>query len=212
MDFPILVVKLGGSLLDWPGLPAAIDAFLKAQARRRILIVVGGGAIVDAIRDLDRIHQLGQERSHALALRAMDLTARVAEGLLPGLTVVELPEELPPCWELGGIPVLAPRRLLDRDDHESASPLPHHWDVTSDSISARIADLLGAEELLLLKSTAAPAGLDLAGASSLGLVDPLFPLVAEPIPLVSLLNLRDPHARPTPLARSRPAVGPSSGH
>jgi len=49
------------------------------------------------------------------------------------------------------VPVLRPSRWL-RD----ADPLPHSWDVTSDSIAAWIAGQVGARQLILVK----PAGVD----------------------------------------------------
>src|SRR5690606_28099411 len=84
-------------------------------------------------------------------------------------------EDLAPAWRRRETPVFAPRRFLDAEDRAAADPLPHRWDVTSDSIAARLAVRLGAVRLVLLKSTAAPPGLDRPGAAALGLVDPPFP-------------------------------------
>jgi hypothetical protein len=44
------------------------------------------------------------------------------------------------------LPILAPYEWLRRVD-----PLPHSWDVTSDSIAAWVASAVGAKRLLLLK-------------------------------------------------------------
>jgi len=60
----------------------------------------------------------------------------------------------------GRIPVVAPYRWL-RD----ADPLPHTWNVTSDSISAWVASMLGATQLVLVKPP---------GATGEGAVDPYF--------------------------------------
>ena len=90
---PILVVKLGGSLLDWPEWPARLLAFLATRPGRRAVLVVGGGRFADALRELDRLHALGEERSHVLALHALDLTAEVAAALLPGAAVVRAVEK-----------------------------------------------------------------------------------------------------------------------
>ena len=49
-------------------------------------------------------------------------------------------------WTPGRVPVLAPSRWL-RD----ADPLPHSWDVTSDSLAAWIAGVVGARRLVLIK-------------------------------------------------------------
>ena len=51
------------------------------------------------------------------------------------------------------LPVLAPYRWL-RD----ADPLPHSWDVTSDSIAAWVAGAVGARRLVLVKPPGAAGG------------------------------------------------------
>ncbi len=192
-----VVVKVGGSLLSWPGLRDGLSADWQARRARRLVVIVGGGGAVDLVRDLDRIHGLGEERSHHLALRALDLTARLLAGLMPGLEVVERPDELASVWDAGRIPILSPRRFLEADD-DRPDPLPHTWDATTDSIAARVADHLGAVELVLLKSAPLPPGTDRASAARLGLVDPLFSFVARRLGCVTYRNLRDPSGVATP--------------
>ncbi len=72
--------------------------------------------------------------------------------------------------------------------------------MTSDTIAARVADRLGAVELVLLKSATLPPGTDRVAAARLGLVDPEFPRAAASILNVSYVNLRDPAAIPVALA------------
>jgi 5-(aminomethyl)-3-furanmethanol phosphate kinase len=176
----------------------------------RPLLIVGGGRAADVIRDLDRCHELGEEEAHALALRSLDLTAHVLAALLDaagregeragveadrfGFEVVEDRPSIESSWAAGRLPILAPRRFLDEDDRRSPDPLPHRWSVTTDSIAARVATLLGATELVLLKSAPLPPGTDRAGAAELGLVDPAFPGASRGLTRVVYLNLRDPSA------------------
>ena len=195
-----VVVKVGGSLLTWPGLRDGLTAYWQARRARRPVVIVGGGGAADLVRDLDRIHGLGEARSHHLALHALDLTARLLVGLVPGLEVVEHPDELASVWDAGRIPILSPRRFLE-DDADRPDPLPQTWDATTDSIAARVAEHLGAAELALLKSAPLPPGTDRASAARLGLVDPLFPLVAQGLGYVTYRNLRDPSGVATPLPR-----------
>ena len=190
MNEPV-VVKLGGSLLTWPGLRDGLSAYWQARRFRRPVVIVGGGGAADLVRDLDRIHGLGEGRSHQLALHALDLTARLFAGLMSGLDVVDRPDELASVWDAGRIPILSPRRFLEADAHRPGA-LPHSWDATTDSIAARVTDHLGAAELALLKSAPLPPGTDRASAARLGLVDPLFPLVAWGLGRVTYRNLRDP--------------------
>ena len=62
-----------------------------------------------------------------------------------------------------------------------------------------LADLLGAPELVLLKSAPLPPGIDRSGAARLGLVDPAFPVASRDLARVGYLNLRDPSATARPL-------------
>ncbi len=189
---PVVVIKLGGSLLDWPEWPPRLTAFLAGYPEVNPVLIVGGGRFADVLRDLDRVHHLGEDRSHSLALHVLDATAQVAAALLPGAAVVATIDRLDPTWAAGRIPIFAPRLFLQRDDRESPDPLPHAWTTTTDSIAARLAVRLGAAELVLLKSTSLPPKVsDWSTAAAVGLVDPEFPRTAEKVPEVRLINLKN---------------------
>lgn len=186
-----VVVKVGGSLLDWPEFPARLSAYVHQRANDRLVLVVGGGRSADVIRQLDEIHSLGEAPSHALALHSLDLTARILAVLVPGLEVVAHPQDLGPVWNAGRTPILTPRLMLDDDDRAGLDPLPHSWTVTTDAIAARLAVLLNASELVLLKSAPLPPDADRAEAARLGLVDPAFLDAARTLERVLYLNHRD---------------------
>jgi 5-(aminomethyl)-3-furanmethanol phosphate kinase len=190
MSRPIVVVKVGGSLLDWPELPARLTGYLEARRGDRLVLVVGGGRFADILRDLDASHEIGEESSHALALRVLDLTAHLLAKLVPGTRVVEEVSGLDDAWSSSDLPILAPRRFLEADDR-SPDPLPHAWTTTTDAIAARLAVRLEADELVLLKSVSSPLGVNLEVAARLGLVDPEFPRAAEAIPILTFRNLRE---------------------
>jgi aspartokinase-like uncharacterized kinase len=187
------LIKVGGSLLEWPGLPASLSGYLAERRGERLVLLAGGGAAADFVRRLDEQHGLGEERSHALALRSLDLTAHALASLIETLIVVEDASGIESAWAEGRIPVLAPRIFLEEDDR-SADPLPHSWDVTSDSIAARVAVRLGARELVLLKSAAMPSTMGRKEAARAGLVDAAFPEAAREVTHVLVRNLRDPDA------------------
>lgn len=191
----LTVLKVGGSLLDWPELPERLERLLEDLRRRgdRVVVLVGGAAVADWVRALDRIHRLGESRSHHLAIRALEFTSHVLAALAPrlGLDVIDNLDDCDESWLAGRVPILSPRLLLDQDERESPVPLEHSWDVTTDSIAARVAFRLKAE-LWLLKSTDLPEGVDRFEAACLGLVDPAFPMVAQPLETVVYLNLRAP--------------------
>jgi 5-(aminomethyl)-3-furanmethanol phosphate kinase len=191
------VIKVGGSLLDWSELPGRLVAFLddvrQAQEPSRFpfALIAGGGPTADLVRTMDRIHRLGAEKSHWLAIQALDLNAHFLASLMPGSVVVEQPESIDECCDRGQIAVLAPRRFLEDIDLGRPDPLPASWDVTSDSIAARIAAGLHASRLVLLKSASLPHGVNRAEAAWLGLVDPFFPSVASELKIVEYVCLRE---------------------
>ena len=191
METPrLVVVKVGGSLLDWEGLPGALRSYLDGLNTERVLLVVGGGKAADFLRELDSLHGIGEKRAHELALRMLGVTAHLVAALIPGVEVVERIEELADVWERRLVPALAPRRLLEHDDRRTADPLPECWNVTTDSIAARAAVLIGARSLRLLKSVSVGGPLGRTEAARRGLVDGYFPLAAASLERVSMVNLR----------------------
>ena len=53
------VIKLGGSLLGWPEWPARLHSWLTAQTPAANVLVVGGGALADVVREWDRVRLVG---------------------------------------------------------------------------------------------------------------------------------------------------------
>ncbi|HVL11024.1 MAG TPA: hypothetical protein VM529_00565 [Gemmata sp.] len=70
----MIVVKVGGSLYDHPQLAPRLRAYLDSLAPAEVMLVPGGGEVVDAVRKLDRVHGLGEEVSHGLAVLALGVT------------------------------------------------------------------------------------------------------------------------------------------
>jgi 5-(aminomethyl)-3-furanmethanol phosphate kinase len=196
----LAILKVGGSLFRWPEFPRRfaemIDARRVVNREERLVLIAGGGPAADVIRDLDNIHGLGDPIAHRLALHAMDLTAVILAELLPGTVPVQSLDALHAVWSSGAIPVLAPRLILAEMERSDDLGLPESWDVTSDTIAARIAMHMGADRLVLLKSASLPPGTTRLAAARSGLVDPLLPIVARPLKRVEYLNLREPANEP----------------
>lgn len=125
-----VVIKIGGSLIEHaPGIIREIrDADLTA------LIIPGGGLFADAVRE----REVSDTAAHFMAIAAMDQYG----------------------WMLStyGVPVTTdpamcrhPRILLPYMHLFRTDPLPHSWDITSDTISAYYAGILSSP-LIILKS------------------------------------------------------------
>jgi len=155
------VVKLGGSLLKHPNhLDGVLHVVSTAAPGRRVLVVPGGGPFADVVREVDRRYRLSDAAAHWMAVLAMDQYAHLIVSRLAASAFVSMPSEIAAAFDAGLVPVLAPSKWLRERD-----PLPHSWDVTSDSIAAWVAGEVGARKLVLVKPP---------GTSGSGLVDPYF--------------------------------------
>lgn len=188
------VVKVGGSLYQLPDLATRLRQWLAAEANggNGVLLIPGGGAAADAVRQLDRRHGLGEEKSHWLALGALTLNAHFLAALLRSAEVIENVRHSVRSWSKGHIPILDVHEFARRDE-ASADRLPHCWAASSDAFAARIACVVQPRHLVLLKSTTIPAGIEWGEASRLGLVDTIFAEVLRHAPRemrVRAVNLR----------------------
>ena len=188
---PPVVIKIGGSLLLSPDFPSRMRTYLDQTRSERQLLIVGGGPAADFIRALDSSHAIGDNHSHRLALHALDLTAHILASLVPGLALTDRIEDLESLWSSPNVPILAPRNFVQEVDALFNHPLPAIWDVTTDSIAARVASHLGALELRLLKSRSLAPHQSVEYAAAHGLVDPVFPFVSSNIPRITFVNFRD---------------------
>ncbi len=168
-----VVVKVGGSLFDLPDLGRRLEAWLGTLGDGRVILTAGGGPAADVVREMDRIHGLGEEASHWLAVQSLSLTAHFLKALAPPSACVQ---------DLGSFAA---------QDEDRPGRLPHCWDVTSDSLSARLAEALGARELVLLKSVTIPPDMDWAEASRRGYVDGYFPTMIARGVKARAVNLRE---------------------
>jgi aspartokinase-like uncharacterized kinase len=138
------VIKVGGSLAARPS--ALRRTMTRLAARHRLVVVPGGGPFADAVRRADRRFQPGDTAAHWMAVLAMDEYAYLLASLAGTASVVRDEDEIAATIGAERLPVLAPSSLL-----LAADPLPHSWQVTSDSISAWLAGQFGASLLVLLK-------------------------------------------------------------
>lgn len=140
------VIKLGGSLLGAPELAHWLEVFVKFSDGN-VVIVPGGGLFANSVREAQQISNASDEVAHRLALLAMDQFGILLAGLNPNLVTASSELELAERgWQHRGI-VWLPSKMALAD-----STIPQNWQVTSDSLSAWIANKLGAEQLILVKS------------------------------------------------------------
>lgn len=140
------VVKLGGSLLGATELTHWLELLVK-YSDGKVVIVPGGGLFADAVREAQKISNTSDEVAHKLALLAMDQFGLLLAGMNPALVTASSELEIAERgWQHRGI-VWLPSKMVLADSH-----IPQNWDVTSDSLSAWLANKLGADQLILVKS------------------------------------------------------------
>jgi len=147
-----VVIKIGGSLIK--GAPGLVDRLVKefgsgspkipdegdvSKLPFSILIVPGGGIFADAVREVDEKFSLGADAAHWMAILGMEEYACYLQDKSCAAAIDSI-SDLPV-----GVSVFFPYRLLRNQD-----PLPHTWDVTSDTIAAWVAKQSGA---VLIKAT-----------------------------------------------------------
>lgn len=187
---PLVVFKLGGSLLERPGLPALLREILARREDCGALLVVGGGRTADLVRDWDREHSLGDEAAHWLALDAMRLNERLVQCLLPEARPVRSARQVAAALADRAPALLCADCFVRWGESAGHSPLPRSWETSSDSIAAWTADLLEASELVLVKSVSIPAKMSLEEAAAERLVDPIFPTIAKRLRRIGWVNGR----------------------
>ena len=181
----VALLKLGGSLLDVPEMPARLRTVLMKLDGDQPLLICGGGPTADVVREWDAVHRLGEERSHWLALESIRLNQRLLLDLLPELELVANRSAAESAWRRDRVPLLDLLSFVSIEESvlSAKEQLPHRWDVTSDSLSAWVALRWPASRLVLLKS----AELSHEGQE---FVDAHFPTIARDLPPVCWCNLR----------------------
>ena len=157
------VVKLGGSLLEVPDLKLRLERWVDSTPKKYRLWIVGGGRVVDDLREKWSEGNLESAEAHWKAISTMDDHGRMVAGWF-GWPVVKMADQ----W-LSSVRQIASDSQLDDLDagplnvcvlvhdwmRENQKLLPIGWDVTSDSIALAIALNAHATTLKLLKSTEA---------------------------------------------------------
>jgi len=195
MAVSLRIIKLGGSLLDWDQLKPALTRWLADQPVAKNVLVTGGGRLADQVRHYDQLHNLDPTTVHFAAAITMSVTARLLAALLGDLDTVTELDELVAANPSHACVVFDSYLFLTKEETRAdGQRLPHGWQVTSDSIAARLAQVTRADELVLLKSALPERAATWRDVVRCGLVDDYFPEAVMPVSHVRYVNLRDAEA------------------
>lgn len=190
------VVKVGGSLLTLPDLAARLVKWQAKQPRGVTVYLVGLGEIGDCIREYDGRFKLLPEQSHTMCLEALAVSARLLHALLPSQAIWTddwqvLSSRNFPTEEQREYVFSPTLFFMNQEPLQSGDPLPVGWDVTTDSIAARVAELLHADDFVLLKSKLPEPFTLLAELADQEYVDRYFPWAMRSLAEVRFVNLCD---------------------
>ena len=192
---PLQVIKIGGSLLTNTtdrSVIENVEQWLALQSDSINVVIVGGGHAVDHLRRWQRQFHLTTRQAHINAVQVMSLnTSRLARsGCISSvisnwkvLTNFFQSENTNPTT------IMFDCLSFVRDVEPTlvGTALATDWSCTSDSIAARIAQLLGADRLTLLKSRTAGSS-DLQTLQYANYVDLSFPQMAADIKSVTFVD------------------------
>jgi len=200
--FPIRVVKVGGSLFDLADLAERFSRWLAVQAPAHHVLVAGGGALVEQVRKWHKLQPLSDEAAHWMCVDLMTVTAHMLHNWLPEIPLIEDDRLL--CQRVGerGCTIFGPVNWLRHSEPKlPGMKLPANWNVTSDSIAARLAIVMQAERLVLLKSSLPSPEADLRQLAEKGYVDAQLAQLGPELPATELVDFRNFPHRTTNLRR-----------
>ena len=198
------VIKLGGSFLTCPDLESRLQKWQQSSAPAHTLAIVGGGGLVNAIRDMNAIASLDERTTHWRCVELLSHTFEIMAQRLNWQTI-KRPEELKQ-WiqaptgkeEITLVKVDTFYRVSDSTATSSGAGrwnlhgrdlLPENWDTTTDSIAAMLALVVQASELVILKSCPITPEATLQELAAAGIVDQAFPQIAEQVSSVRVEQL-----------------------
>ncbi|RQD75225.1 MAG: hypothetical protein D5S01_05520 [Halanaerobium sp. MSAO_Bac5] len=139
----LIVIKIGGSFFRDSKIETLkkISDIIQESNKKKILIVCGGGSAADLVRNFDKKVNLTDQAAHFAAITAMDLNSYLLSSYFNESSFLTADLELKNRINL----------FAAQDYYRSFDPLPHSWQVSSDSIALEVAQRLKADKLILLK-------------------------------------------------------------
>ncbi|MDB4749796.1 hypothetical protein OAF83_02705 [Rubripirellula sp.] len=198
------ILKIGGSMLLRDNLATAVNGWLDRHPADQTMVIVGGGKLIDAVRELDRQQPMNPQQVHWMCVDLLTITAKFAALCLACPLIAteadwntacqeraETGNWPSPHWPVTNRPtVIAPAVFYSKRTSIPAIKLPDDWRTTTDSIAGLLAHIADADELVLLKSCPIAPAMSYAQLAEAGIVDQAFPKVSTTLPSVRVEQLR----------------------
>ena len=131
------IVKLGGSLAHTQQCAAWLEVLTAWGGP--LILVPGGGPFADCVRTTQATMRFDDATAHRMALVAMEQYGTALAARAPVFALASCRDELDGALCAGQIPVWMPTKMI-----LAAPEVPETWELTSDSLAAWLAGLLGA--------------------------------------------------------------------
>ncbi|MCF6251146.1 MAG: uridylate kinase [Methylococcaceae bacterium] len=163
------VIKLGGSLMDDTAILTLCLNTIEQKSKEHIVIVPGGGMFADQVRSVQKQWGFDDNIAHHMAILAMQQMALLYKSIAQSFFLAENISAIQKALVNHATIIWSPDIRELNSSHVKPS-----WDVTSDSLSAWLANQLMAEELILVKSAEIPLELSIQDMQIQGLLDMAF--------------------------------------
>ena len=189
------IIKIGGSMLLRDNLASAVNQWLTAHPADQTMIIVGGGKLIDAVRELDQQHTMPPQQTHWICVDLLTATACFAADVLAWPLIKTEQEwkeilQLKKTFSSSRLPtVITPAVFYNKSTSVSDTQIPHDWRTTTDSIAALLAHQVDADELVLLKSCPIDPQMSLVQLAEAGIVDEALPKVAREVRSIRIEQL-----------------------
>ena len=170
------IVKIGGSLIQRADIADQVRHWMGQQSPANHLVLLGGGKLIDVVREIDQVHACDSEVIHWLCVELLSATFTIAKSWFPEWGCVESPSEFD-AWQRRRNRELEEPTLININAFyhpKQTGGLPLDWRTTTDSIAAMLGHVTRAEEVVLLKSCEIPSGLTARKLVDAGIVDDAF--------------------------------------
>ncbi len=147
------IVKIGGSLLTRGDLIPAINDWLAQQTPAENVVIVGGGALIDAVRQLDVVRPGKEATVHWRCIELLGTTFQITAEWFPAWNQIRTRESFQ-CGVDFGFSSSQPTIVNVGAFYQASDKhkLPLDWRTTTDSIAVLLGNLSCADEVTLLKS------------------------------------------------------------
>lgn len=174
----LVVVKIGGSILYSPNpLDRLINSIAAQYCGSSLVVIVGGGELIEAIRTLHRLRpELDGERLHWKCIELLDTSWEIAcmsvPSAIPLSTACDLHAAI--ANQVPAIYLVRVGSFYSETIHARLSKEVRpasNWDTTTDALAWLLAHTIRSDQLVLVKSCQVQESLSLSQATRDGIVD-----------------------------------------